>query len=320
MIRKRRWLWVLLFIWMAFLLVLLATSWNLVLVRDYRQIMTLARQVSTRVETTKPWESLIFGTLGFVAAMGTILLFFLKILKEMKLNQTQSEFLAAVSHELKTPIASMALSASLIRSGGLSDQEVSRLWTTHDTELTRLKEEVDTLLESARMQAEPFREKQSSIVLESWLSHSFERWQRILGPDSKLTREGESLPLHARMDLRTLNLITDNLVDNARKFSQGKPELIVTTRKISARFPWVRARWHIEFRDQGLGFDPADSRKIFNRFFRARTEAPYSIPGNGLGLHLAESASKALGLTLRGESPGKGHGACFTLEGKEARR
>ena len=91
----------------------------------------------------------------------------------------------------------------------------------------------------------------------------------------------------------------------------------MTTHRVPAATPWARPRWLIEFRDQGWGFDPADSRKIFGRFFRARTSAPHSIPGSGLGLHLAGSASRALGIKLRGESLGKGTGARFILEGKE---
>jgi signal transduction histidine kinase len=296
----------------------LATGWNFVLVQDYRRMMFLAKQASSSAETAKPWTSLVTGTLGFAAAMGTILLFFLKILKEMKLNQVQSEFLATVSHELKTPIASMELSASLIRAGGLTSDEIERLWTSHDAELKRLHEEVDTLLEAVRIESRTLRVKQSPIRLEAWVTHSLERWSRILGPDSRLVREGETLDFDAHVDLKTLNLITDNLVDNARKFSRGKPELVVRTRHIPPGFaPWSRGRWRIEFRDQGWGFDPSDSHRIFTRFFRAQTPAPYSIPGNGLGLYLADSASKALGISLTGRSPGRGQGASFVLEGPE---
>jgi signal transduction histidine kinase len=137
-----------------------------------------------------------------------------------------------------------------------------------------------------------------------------ERWKRILGPEALLTREGAPLLIQAKLDPKTLNLITDNLVDNARKFARGTPKLTVRTRRVSRR-------WQIEFQDEGWGFPPTDSRRIFSRFFRARTEAPYSIPGTGLGLYLANSASRALGLTLRGESAGTGQGARFVLEGRE---
>lgn len=320
--RKRRWLWVVLFIWLALLLAFLATGWNVLVVQDYRRMLELAKQVSGSGGITVPRlpaASLAIGWLGFTAALGTIVLFFLKVLKEMRLNQMQSEFLASVSHELKTPIASIELSSSLIRGGGLSSEELARLWSAHDLELRRLRDEVNTLLEAARMDAAPMRILRTQPVsLEAWIAGSQGRWSRILGPGSKLAREGDPLIGEVRLDRKALDLIADNLVDNARKFSRGAPELVVSTRRIPARAPWRRARWEIEFRDQGWGFDPAEARRIFSRFARARTEAPYSIPGSGLGLYLADSGSRALGLRLRGESAGPGRGARFILQGTES--
>jgi signal transduction histidine kinase len=319
--RKRRWLWVILFILMTLLIVTLATGWNVVLLRDYQEMVALAKQASSSVATYRPaldyTTGQLLGTLGFTAMLGMLLLFFLRLLREMKLNLQQSEFLETVSHELKTPIASIELSASLLRAGGLEHAEVERLWSSHQAELKRLRADVDTLLEAAQLQSRPLRVNQSPIQLESWLTHSLDRWMRILGPGAKLDREGDALEGRANLDLKALNLIADNLVDNARKFAQGTPELIVRTRRIPSHSPWGKPRWLIEFRDRGWGFDPADSRRIFGRFFRARTAAPHAIPGSGLGLHLAESSSRALGIKLRGESPGRGRGARFILEGKE---
>jgi signal transduction histidine kinase len=299
-----------LFIWIATLLISLATGWNVVLYRDYQQMLAVTR-------SQPAWFSHVLGTLGFGAALGTIVLFFLKILKEMRLNQQQSEFLEIVSHELKTPIASIELSSSLLRAGGLSSDEVERLWGSHQTELKRLREEVEDLLEAARIQSRPTLVKRSPVRLEDWIVHSLDRWTRILGPGASLKREGDPLEGRAEIDLKALNLITDNLVDNARKFSRGRPDLVVRTRRLPPAGIFRKPRWLIEFSDRGWGFDPADSRRIFGRFFRARTSAPQSIPGSGLGLHLADNASRALGIKLRGESSGKGQGASFFIEGKE---
>jgi NtrC-family two-component system sensor histidine kinase KinB len=333
MVRKRRrWLWVLLFVCTAALLTLMATGWNFLLFQDYLRMAELAKQVSTTAGTNVPALPafrIVLGWLGFSASMAMIVLFFLKILKEMRLNQVQSEFLAMVSHELKSPIASIELSSSLLRSNQkntsltpLTEDEERRLWASHDAELARLREEVHTLLEAARLQAVQIRTPEMSrahVEIESWLNNSIERWNRILGPDAKLVREGVPLPTRADADERTLNLIADNLVDNARKFSRGAPKLVIRTRRLSPRGVFRKARWQIEFSDQGWGFDPSDSRRIFSRFTRARTDAPYSIPGSGLGLYLADSASRALGLSLKGESQGKGQGATFVIEGPESR-
>ncbi|MGZ3688037.1 MAG: sensor histidine kinase [Bdellovibrionota bacterium] len=319
--KKRRWLWVILFVWLALLLAILATSWNVVIVRDYHQWKEIARTFSLPEELraspqTAVMGRMILGTLGFAAALGTILLFFLRLLGEMRLNQLQGEFLATVSHELKTPIAALELSSSLLRTGGVSAEESARLWESHQAELARLREDVEALLEAARMQVSQPLAVSTPIRLENWIEQSFERWKRILGPNAELLREGDVLEGEALLDLKTLNLVTDNLLDNARKFSREKPVVIIRTRELPPRGLFSRQpRWQVSIVDQGWGFDPSDSKRIFNRFFRGRTEAPYAIPGTGLGLYFAQSASRALGIELRGDSPGFGKGAVFTLEG-----
>lgn len=312
MLNQRRRLWIILFVLSAILITVLATGWNVVLVRDYFKMVELAQSLSSHEDkhSLAPWPSLILGTLGFIAALSIVIVFFVKILREMKLNQAQAEFLASVSHELKTPIASMELSSSLLRAGGLSQEETERLWASHQAELKRLREEVLTILESARWQAGAPQVRLESLNLEEWVEHSMEYWKNLLGPTSEIVREGDALPPRTLIDRRGLKLITDNLIDNARKFSQGSPRVRIKTH-------FNGSRWSIDFCDQGLGFDPNDSKKIFERFYRAQHQAPYSIPGTGLGLHLASSASRVLGLTLKGHSEGKGHGAIFTLSGKQ---
>ena len=123
MAAKRRWLWMALFIWVVILLGILAAGWNFVLVQDYRQIMELARAIARpgqdrrgmQIDTRPPWPAVVFGTLGFLAAVGVMAGIFVRLLNEMRLNQLQAEFLAAVSHELKTPLASLELTSSLLR-------------------------------------------------------------------------------------------------------------------------------------------------------------------------------------------------------------
>lgn len=322
MITKRRWLWFLLFISVALILGILATGWNVVLMREYERILELAKNLSLPQElSTRPaplFMKMTFGTLGFIAVLGLTLLIFARLLNEMRLNQIQSEFLATVSHELKTPIASIELSSSLIRTGGLTPHETEQLWNSHTLELSRLKEEVEALLEAARWQSKPLLTNTNPIILENWINQSMDQWRTHLGPGAILKREGAPLDLKISLDLRIINLIVNNLLNNARKFAKTTPEVIIRTSRITPSRLFSKPKWKIEFEDKGWGFNPADSKKIFHRFFRSRSSAPYSIPGTGLGLYLASSASKVMGLSLRGECSGEGRGAIFTLEGPES--
>lgn len=303
--RRHRWVWVLLFILVVAVLGTLATGWNFVLVRDYRRFFH-----TPMVPPAAPIYGHIWGTLGFISVVCGIVIFFIKLQKEMKLNQLQSEFIATVSHELKTPIATLDLTSSLLRQDSLTREEAQELWKSHEAELKRLKEEVEALLEAARWQSGKVRLKKSQIDLEAWLHEALGRWRNMLGPQGIIERQGEPLPCRIAVDLKLFNLITDNLIDNARKFSREQAPQVIVRSTLSGD------RWQLQFQDEGWGFDPADSKKIFKRFFRSRTDAPYAISGTGLGLYLAASASQSMGLVLTGVSRGTGKGAVFTLEGK----
>ena len=321
--KRRHWLWVALFIGVALVIATLGLGWNVVLVRDYQRMVELAHSISQPTQLaaapiTHLIASLVLGTLGFFAVLGSLILFFLRLLREMKVTQQQSEFLATVTHELKTPIAAMELASSLLQEGGLTTDESKKLWNSHNAELARLRSEVESLLEAARWESTPVTIESQLVNLETWLSESMDRWKSILGPQAVLTREGEPLRGPARLDLRKLNLISDNILQNSKKYAKGTPQVQIHTSRIKTKFGKVH--WQIEFTDNGWGFDPKDAKRIFKPFYRANTaksQVPFAIPGAGLGLYIASSASRALGMKMRGTSKGRGEGATFFLEGRE---
>ena len=322
--RKRKWFWTVLFIFVVVLIASLATGWNVVIVRDYQRLADVARAFRLNNHfvggelpgsTNALWINLVLGTLGFAVTLGGLVLFFVRLLQEMRLNQLQTEFLASVSHALKTPIATMELSSSLIRSGGLARDESEKLWESFDTDLLRLKEEVNTLLEATRWQTSPIRIHKTPIHLEEWIQDSMNRWKKILGPDARLERKGETFPFEIPMDAKVLNLIVDNFFDNARKFAREAPHVVIETEYVDGKGFWKKPNWKFKVKDNGWGFDSKEAKKLFHRFYRSRSEAPYAIPGTGLGLYLAWTAGKALNLKLSAESEGYGCGATFQIEG-----
>lgn len=294
--RKRSWLWFIFLLLLVALLVVLATRFNVAVLERY--------------ERAKIGIEPILGTIGFgVAALGLIILF-IRLWHEMRLNQIQSEFLAAVTHELKTPLATLELASSLLRQTDVSKEDTDRLWRSHDSELKRLRDEVETLLEAARWDTKDIRLKREPVLLESWLVSKMDRWKKILGAEGELIRLGQPLEGRVLIDAKVFSLATDNIVDNARKFTIDKPRLTIETEVLPGK------RWRIRFVDQGLGFESEESKKIFKRFYRSKHGADYSISGTGLGLHLAKEACKKMKIQIEATSPGLSRGATFTLEGK----
>jgi signal transduction histidine kinase len=253
----------------------------------------------------------ILGTVGFVVILAGFIILFVRLGQEMRLNQLQSEFLAAVTHELKTPIATLELSASLLRQTDLSSAEATQLWKSHDVELSRLRSEVEALLEAARWDANAVRSLRAEIDLEKWLNERISAWRELLGPGAALARVGDALPTKILADPKMLDIVCTNLVENAKKFAIGKP-------KLTLRTEYRGTRWKISFDDEGFGFEPSESKKIFKRFYRAKHSAPYSISGTGLGLYLARAAGRRMGIAISATSDGPEKGASFALTGKAA--
>lgn len=290
---NRGWYWLLFLIFIIGLLTTLATRFNILLV------------LSDRKALLEP----ILGTLGFVVILVGFIILFARLTQEMRLNQLQSEFLAAVTHELKTPIATLELSSSLLRQPDLLPAEREQLWKSHEMELERLSSEVETLLEAARWDAKAVRSKRTDLNLELWISGKMEKWSSLIGAEGSLSREGDLLPESIYVDPKMLDLVCLNLIENARKFSIGKPKVKIKTERVGRN-------WKIHFIDQGLGFDPSESKKLFKRFYRAKHSAPYSIAGTGLGLYLAKSACRRMKIEITAESPGHQKGSIFTLSGR----
>jgi signal transduction histidine kinase len=310
--RRSSWIWIVLFILGVLLLGTLATSWNVVILREHRHWVELTRDTRQNL----PVLGILLGSLGFLGAMAGLILFFLKVQREIRLNEMQSEFLASVSHELKTPLATLELACTALRNPrDLPESARAKLWHSVDAELSRLRGDVESLLAAAQLQLTPHTPSRQRFVLQDWLHEAEARWRKILGEGARLQLAVSKGISAVDLDPRLLATITDNLIDNARKFCLEEPRVQVSLEPLARSHPLASPRFRLTFRDEGRGFTPETSAKLFRRFYRERKRSAAPIPGTGLGLHLALSAANALGLELKAFSEGPGKGATFVLEG-----
>jgi signal transduction histidine kinase len=315
-LRNQKWLWVFMSLSLLLLIGTLATTWNLVLVTNYNKMIELARahwgHSLPEEWRSYPWWSIGLGSFGFFSLSILVLVVTVKLLREMRANQAQSEFLAHISHELKSPLATLELSSNLLESEYPRSPKTDRLWLSHRSELQRLKVEIERLLTASRWESVRDRPALEPMELGAWAKNRLSNWSAILGEGSRIDLEIPEEELWILGNVHFFDLIANNLVDNARKFSgDQKPHLEITLRRLAEN---GSQSWSLEFRDHGLGFESSQDRRLFKRFYRLNHEGHRST-GSGLGLYLVQRAARTLGLRESASSAGPNQGATFRLEG-----
>ncbi len=304
--KPRKGLWIILFIAGLAIAGAMATSYNFEIVQNVKF-------------DNVPWTKIVLGSLGFISIIGALLLFFMRLLREMRVSQIQADFLDRISHELRTPLSTLSLVSDLLRDSNTTPDETMKLWKSHELELTRLKSDVELLLQAGHLRESKLRVNAEPVQLDQWMTEKWDEFQSLLGTNAVFKKSGTLGNGWVSLDSNLFELIFRNILDNARKFSIDHP--VVEVRCQTFKSGWIirKNRWRIQVVDQGLGFEPESGGFLFKRFSRIpirRSELkPISVPGTGLGLYLSASASRAMGITLEGKSFGEGKGAQFILEG-----
>jgi two-component system phosphate regulon sensor histidine kinase PhoR len=311
--RPRPGKWIGLFVLALVAIAIMATSYNVEIFAH------LPKNFSSDLNADFHIYKIVLGGLGFIGILSAFILFFARLIREMRVSQLQVDFLDRISHELRTPLSTLTLVSDLIQDGNCSADELKQLWNSHQVELDRIKQDVEMLLQAAQLRESKLKPDFTDIWIDQWLDQHWSSFQQILGNQGQLTREGDAINFPVKLDSRLLYLVFRNLLDNAQKFSVGSTEVKIRTLVHRPRWGLGLPRFQIEVSDHGRGFSPEQQEKLFKRFSRIQPEntkqPSTTVPGTGLGLYLAAVATKSMGMTLRGESLGEGKGARFVLEG-----
>lgn len=208
--------------------------------------------------------------------------------RESKLAQMKSAFVSNVSHEMKTPLATIQMYAETLESGRVRDEK--KLADYHRviySESQRLGQLIEDVLDFARMekQAEQFHFQPVNVteMLEE-VSYPFRRQVEHAG--GRLHVElPESLPL-LPLDSKAMQQAVGNLLSNALKYSPER-------KQITLRAGWEKGQVAISVEDEGIGIAEEDQQRIFDKFYRANHGLAHNTKGAGLGLAIAGRIVKA---------------------------
>lgn len=253
---------------------------------------------------------MVLGILSFVVIMTVIISSAVLLVREIMEVRRQTTFIDAVTHELKSPLASLRLCAETLSRPQLDEARRQQLrgMMVHDVE--RLVGVIDGILEVTRLVAGKVASSRSQIDLRELLDECTTTVERRHGLEVGTLQVTGDPKGPVISDARALSTIIENLLDNAVKYAKPKEGPKVRVHLGSA----PKGRVTIEVNDDGIGIPHKDLRRIFQRFYRAPEEAVRARHGTGLGLFVVAALVKNMGGRIDALSRGSGHGATFRLE------
>jgi two-component system sensor histidine kinase KdpD len=211
-------------------------------------------------------------------------------------DRFRSALLSSISHDLKTPLATITGAASSLRDFGdrMTTESRRDLLISIEEEAERLSRFVGNLLDMTRIESGTLEPKSDWIDLKEVIHQSVERARKYFPEASINTSLASNLPL-LKGDSVLLGQVLFNLLDNAVKYGGDEPI------SIYAKLDGTEAV--ISVTDLGKGIPEKDLAQVFDKFFRGSRKSDGRIPGTGLGLAIARGFVEAMGGSIRVESP-----------------
>jgi two-component system, OmpR family, sensor histidine kinase SenX3 len=253
---------------------------------------------------------LVFGVTTFSLIIAGLIIYTVFLVREMGITEQQDSFLNSVTHELKTPIASIRLYLETLQSREIGDAQRKEFYRIMLQDTDRLQHTVEQVLRAGVARQKRRLEHRGPVDL-GWLVQECvdtARTRHHLAEDAIAIVESDlRTPLVVNGDIDDLRTAVTNLLDNAVKYSNGPPQITVQAAGATPDTAWVRVR------DAGIGIPKAQLGRIFNRFYRFQPRGS-KIKGTGLGLYIVRSIAKRHNGRVFAESSGENKGATFTLE------
>ena len=253
---------------------------------------------------------LVFGVVAFALIIAGIIVYTVFLVRELRRTEQQDSFLNAVTHELKTPIASIRLYLETLQSREISETQRQEFYRVMLDDTARLQYTVEQVLRAGVASQRRRLAHRAPLDLGALAVECVETARRRHHLPGDAMALAGAVPAHALMvegDIDELRTAIGNLLDNAVKYSAAAVHVSMELASPTPDTVWVRVR------DRGVGIPRRQLRRIFNRFYRFQARG-FSVKGTGLGLYIVRSIARQHGGRVFAESEGEGKGATFTLE------
>ena len=294
------------FIAIQLIWILLLVSWIYWFLGRHQQLKELAERYQTEwLPQNADWFILAEGITLLVAILAGTYVIFLYWRRQASLNRAQRNFINQVSHELKSPLASIRLHLDTIEMRRPDPQQLQHFVRLMQGDAERLGGLINNLLTAGRLDHKGAGLNRARRDISQALENYLLREQQSFPANGKLQWQVEP-GLKADVELEALETALRNLMENAILYADGPPQISITLQR-EGRLA------HLIFADRGRGIDPHYHKKVFKMFYRIRRN-DRTIRGSGLGLYIVRNIIRLHGGKIWLESAGTGQGTTFHLQ------
>ena len=251
---------------------------------------------------------LLLGVLLMAAIISGVVLNTIFLVREIRLNAQHDAFINAVTHELKTPIASIRLYLETLQTRAVDDAKRLEFYGIMVEDSERLLGTIEQVLRTGRVGAVSRRLNLSRIDLGKVIEQSLERVRTLHHVPAEAIEYRAGPPVTIVGDGEEVRAAVSNLIDNAVKYSGNDVKVTVEMARVDGNYVALRVT------DHGPGIPKSELKRIFRRFYRVPGALATRVKGTGLGLYIVRSVAKRHGGRAWAESEGPGRGSTFVLQ------
>lgn len=272
-------------------------------------ILAVALNIGWILLNLREVAMLIFGVVFFALIITGLILNTIFLVREIRRNEQHDAFLNAVTHELKTPIASIKLYLETLKSRDLERAKRNEFYDIMLADNARLLGTVEQVLQASSAREKQRQMNLAEVDLGELMNDAIRTIRERRHLDEEVFRfSPPSEKISVLGDLDELQTVMGNLLDNAVKYSGEDPKISVRLKLSGTRTA------EIYVRDNGVGIPRGDLKRVFKRFYRVPNAAADAAKGTGLGLAIVRSIVEKHGGRVKAESRGLGKGTTFVVQ------
>lgn len=203
--------------------------------------------------------------------------------RQLTLSHQQQNFMMAVTHELKTPIAVARLNLETLQKRKLEEQQQQKLISITLQEVNRLNSLCNNILLASQLDAGEYKISKNEVNLSELVKRVYTDF-RVRNPNRKVSANFQD-NLHITGEELLLEMMMSNIIENAFKYSPKDSPVDISLFKNKKGI-------HINVKDEGPGIAEEEINKVFDKFYRVGNEATRTTKGTGLGLYLCKQIAK----------------------------